>query len=55
MNIIQMGGALVTVMALAGYTPLPLWACFLIGVPLFFAVFMGSIYLLFARKEKSWK
>jgi uncharacterized protein (DUF1810 family) len=50
MNIIQMAGIAGTSILLKRFTPLPFWACFLIGFPLFLAVFLTLIYVLFGRR-----
>lgn len=42
---VQMVGMAVVIFLLKRFTPLPFWACVIIGIPLFFAVFLGSVYL----------
>jgi hypothetical protein len=51
MTAIQIIGMAATVIALKHFTPLPFWACFLIGLPLFLVIFLGSLYLLSHRRR----
>ena len=51
MNVVQIVGMAGTMVLLKQFTSLPFWACFLIGIPLFFVVFLGSIYILFGRRH----
>lgn len=41
---LQIVGAIVFILLLKRFTPFPIWACAIIGMPLFFAVFWGSLY-----------
>jgi hypothetical protein len=55
MNIVQGAGVLGTSILLKRFTPLPFWACILIGFPLFIVVFLGSLYVLFGRRYRRGK
>jgi hypothetical protein len=46
MTAIQIIGMTVTVVVLKHFTPLPFWACCLIGFPLFIGLFLGTLYFL---------
>ena len=50
MNVVQIAGMAVTIVLLKRFTPLPFWACILIGIPLFLVVFLGSLSILFGRR-----
>jgi len=50
---VQIVGMAVVIILLKRFTPLPFWACMIIGIPLFFAVFWGALYLLFGRGDSS--
>src|SRR5258705_90135 len=52
MHVIQMAGMIITILLLRQVTPLPRSACLVIGLPLFFAVFWGSLWLLFGRESR---
>jgi hypothetical protein len=51
MTLIQIVGIAVTVVVLKRFTPLPFWACCLVGLPLFLVIFLSSIYLLARRRR----
>jgi len=51
MTVIQIVGIAMTVFVLKHFTPLPFWACCLIGLPLFLVIFLGAFYLLFRRRK----
>ena len=51
MTVVQIVGIVVTIVGLARFTHLPLWTCFLVGIPLFWGVFFGTFYLLSRRRK----
>ncbi|MPN22190.1 hypothetical protein SDC9_169573 [bioreactor metagenome] len=51
MTAIQIAGMAVTTAVLKRFTPLPLWACCVLGFPLFWAVFMSVIWVLGRRSR----
>ena len=51
MTVVNMVGMAATVFGLWLLTPLPYWACCLIGIPLFLGVLWGTLYLL-SRRHK---
>jgi hypothetical protein len=51
MTVVQIAGIAVTIVLLKRFTPLPFWACCLIGFPLFLGVFLGALYLLSHRRR----
>jgi hypothetical protein len=46
MTAIQIVGMAITVIALKHFTPLPFWACCLIGLPLSIGLFLGTLHFL---------
>jgi hypothetical protein len=48
-TVVQVAGIAVTIVVLKRFTPLPFWACCLIGFPFFIAVLWGTLYLLSRR------
>jgi hypothetical protein len=52
MTVIQIAGMAVTAVVLKRLTPLPFWACCVLGFPLFWAVFMGVIWILGRRSRR---
>ena len=52
MNVIQITGSVATILLLKRFTPLPFWACFVIGFPMFIAVFLGLGWVLFGRRNR---
>jgi len=51
MTAVQIAGLAVTTVVLNRFTPLPFWACCVLGFPLFWAVFIGVIWVL-GRKSR---
>jgi hypothetical protein len=49
MTVVLIAGIALTVVVLKKFTPLPFWACYLVGFPLFIGVFLGTVYLLSRR------
>jgi hypothetical protein len=52
MAAIQIAGMAVTAVLLKRLTPLPFWACCVLGFPFFWAVFMGAIWILGRRSRR---
>ena len=50
MAVVHIVGIAVTIVCLKRLTPLPFWACCLIGFPLFLGVLWGTLYLLSRRR-----
>lgn len=49
MTVIQILGFAFTALALKRFTPMPFWACFVLGIPSFLFLFWGSLLLLRKR------
>jgi len=52
MYIVQVAGLAGTIVLLKRFTPLPLWACCILGIPLFIAVFWGLVWFLGRRHRR---
>ncbi len=52
MTAIQIAGMAVTVVLLKRFTPLPFWGCCLLGFPMFWALFMGAVWMLGRRSRR---
>lgn len=52
MTAIQIAGMAVTALLLKRFTPLPFWACCVLGFPFFWAVFMWVIWILGRRSRR---
>jgi hypothetical protein len=50
---VQIVGMAIVIFLLKRFTPLPFWACMIIGIPSFFAFFWGALYLFFGRGDRS--
>ena len=50
MAVVHIAGIAVTIVILKRLTPLPFWACCLIGFPLFLGVLWSTLYLLSRRR-----
>jgi len=51
MAVVHIVGIAVTIVGLKRLTPLPFWACCVIGFPLFLGVLWGTLFLLSRRRR----
>ena len=45
-GLVPIAGIAITIILLKKFTPLPFWACAVLSVPAFMALFLGGLYLL---------